>query len=104
MSVHLSQDVVSATIVHLLLCQNGSRFNFSHEFCNSLDGQMLNELNGEELKDFGLQRKNRDEIGDVVMWPDYSVNDYTYRPDFLDGISFYEFAATYERVQCLSRE
>jgi hypothetical protein len=32
------------------------------------------------------------------MWHDYSVNDYSYRPDCLDDISFYEFAGNYDRI------
>ena len=32
MSVHLSQDVVSATMAYLLICQRDSRLTFSHNF------------------------------------------------------------------------
>ena len=94
MSVHLSQDVVSAPMAHLLLSQRGSRFNFSHDFQDLLLGQMLNKLNGEEPGDFVLRRKNRSESGDVVMWPYYSVNDYLYRPNFMEDMCFYEFIAS----------
>ena len=31
------------------------------------------------------------------MWPDFSVNDYLFRDRSLDGISYYEFTATYEK-------
>ena len=54
MSVHLSQDVVNATMAHLLICQHGSRFNFSHEFQDLLVGQMLNKLNVKKTGDFVL--------------------------------------------------
>jgi hypothetical protein len=54
MRVHLSQDIVSATMAHCLICQHGSRFNFSHDFQDLLVGQMLNKLGGEEPGDFDL--------------------------------------------------
>ena len=98
MSVHLSQDVVSAPMAHLLLSQRGSRFNFSHDFQDLLLGQMLNKLNGEEPGDFVLRRKNRSESGDVVLWPDYSVNDYLYRPNTMEDMCFYEFTASCDQV------
>jgi hypothetical protein len=98
MSVHLSQDVVSATMAHLLLCENGSRFSFSHDFQDLLVGQMLNKLQGEAPGDFVLRRRNRGENGEVVMWADYSVNDYLFRPECLEDLSFYEFALKFERI------
>ena len=30
----LSRDIVSSTMAHLLICQDGSRFTFSHQFNN----------------------------------------------------------------------
>ena len=32
MSIHMSQDIMSAPMAHLLTCQHGSRFTFSHDF------------------------------------------------------------------------
>jgi hypothetical protein len=32
MSIPMSEDIVSATIAHLLICQHRSRFTFLHEF------------------------------------------------------------------------
>lgn len=48
MSVHLSSDVVSATMAHLLISQRGSRFTFSDQFRDLLVGQMYNHLMGEK--------------------------------------------------------
>ena len=42
--------------------------------------------------------KKCSETGEVDMWPDYSVNDYVYRPDAFENISFYEFTTAYERI------
>ena len=77
MSVHLSQDVVSATLAHLLICQKGSRFTFSHDFKDLLVGQMLNHLDGKDPGYFVLNRRKRhEEDQEPILWPDYSVNDY----------------------------
>ncbi len=94
MSVHLSQDIVRATMAHGLLSQRGSRFNFSYDFQDLLLGQMLNKLNGEEPGDFVLQRKKRSESGDVEIWPDYSVNYYLYISTSMEDMCFYEFIAS----------
>ena len=77
MSIHLSQVVVSATMAHLLICHEGSRFNFSHNFKNLLLGQMLNHLEGDNPGDFVLKRTNIGANGEKEMWPDYSVNDFS---------------------------
>ena len=98
MNVHLSQDVVSATMAHLLICQRGSRFTFSHDFKNMLVGQMLNHLNGDDPGDFVLKRKNRSDSNESpILWADYSVNDYIYRHECLENISFYEFCIRFEK-------
>ena len=35
---------------------------------------------------------------DVVMWPEYSVNDFVYQPDCVEKLVLCEFAIHYERV------
>jgi hypothetical protein len=47
MSIHLAQVVISAAMAHLIICQCGSRFTFSHDFKDLLVTQMLNHLNGD---------------------------------------------------------
>lgn len=98
MSVHLSSDVVSATMAHLLICQKGSRFTYSHPFRNLLVNQMYDHLSGKEPGSFVLRRRNRGENKEVMVWADYSINDYLYRPDDLEDISFYRFGMLYEKV------
>ena len=98
MSVHLSQDVVSATMAHLLMSQKGSRFTFSHTFRDLMVNHMLNHLTGQTPSDFVLRRRNKGQSGELYMWPDYSINDYLYRPTDLENISFYEFGMMYEKV------
>lgn len=97
MSVHLSSDVISATMAHLLISQKGSRFTFSHQFRDVLVSQMLNHLNGDEIADFVLRRRNRGKDQELVIWADYSINDYLHRPDCLGNMSFYEFSTKFEK-------
>jgi len=52
-----SRYVVSATMAHLLICQNGTRFKFSHNFSDLLVGQMEAALEGKQV-DFCI-RVNR---------------------------------------------
>ncbi len=89
---------MSATMAHLLTCQHGSRLTFSHEFHDMLVRKMQNTLEGKDPGDFVLRRRNRGPNGEVLMWPDYSVNDYIYRPDCLDDVCFYQFSESYERI------
>ena len=98
MSIHMSQDIVSITMAHLLTCQHGSKVTFSKEFHDTAVGQMLNNLKGKEPGDFVLRRRNRGPYGEVDMWPDYSVNYYIYRLDCLDDVIFYQFSECYERI------
>ncbi len=59
---------------------------------------MLNTLEGKDPGDFVLRRRNRGPNGEVLMWPDYSVNDYIYRLDCLDDVCFYQFFESYKRI------
>jgi hypothetical protein len=68
MSVHLNSDVISATMAHLLISQKGSRFSFSHQFKDLLVNQMLNHLNGDEIADFVLRRRNKGEHGELDVY------------------------------------
>ena len=98
MSVHLSQDVVSATMAHLIMSKKGSRFSFSHEFQNLMVSQMINHLNGKAPGDFVLRRRNKGKEGELYMWPDNSINDYIYRSSEIEDICFYEFGMKYEKI------
>ncbi len=62
MSIHMIQDIVSTTMAHLLICQHGLRFTFSHEFHDMLVGQMLNTREGQDPGDFVLRRRNRGQM------------------------------------------
>ncbi len=63
-----------------------------------LVGKMLNTLEGNDPGAFVLRRRNKILNEEVDMWPDYSVNDYIYRPDCLDDVCFYHFSESYDRI------
>ena len=44
-----SRYVVSSTMAHLLICQNRTRFQFSHDFTDLLVGQIEATLEGEAV-------------------------------------------------------
>jgi hypothetical protein len=58
---------------------------------------MLNFLEGDDPGEFVLKRRNRGEGEEPIMWPDYSCNDYLYRPRCLDEICYYESVTKYEK-------
>jgi hypothetical protein len=102
----LNRNVVSSTMAHLLICQGGSRFVFSHPFKPLLLSQMKDVLEGNESN--FILRRNRDENNEVKQWPDSSADDYRFRDDDpekdLDNMSFYEFTMMYEKNLILSKK
>ena len=59
---------------------------------------MYDYLAGKNPGNFVLRRKNRGENKEVVVWADYSINDYLYRPTDLEHVSFYQFGMLYEKL------
>ena len=95
-----SRYVVSATMAHLLICQNGTRFKFSHNFSDLLVGQMEAALEGEQV-DFRI-RVNRHKKKKIA-WKDSLSDDYIHRPfgtkhgkNFEDMCS-YEMSSRYKK-------
>jgi hypothetical protein len=95
----LNRNVVSSTMAHLLICQHGSRFVFSHKFQHLLLSQMKDVLEGKEIN--FILRKNRGENNETKLWPDSSANDYRFRCDDPEGelhnMCLYEFTMMYEK-------
>jgi hypothetical protein len=46
-----TRNVISASMAHLIHCNGGSHFVFSHEFADLLVGQMEASLEGQETND-----------------------------------------------------
>ena len=73
-----SRYVVSSTMAHLLGCQNGTRFKFSHNFSDLLVTQLEAVLEGNPI-DFRLRVNSKD--GEEYVWKDISSYAYLYRPN-----------------------
>ena len=76
MNAATSRYIVSSTMAHLLICQGGTRFQFSHGFTDLLVG-LEAALEGKPVE-FRLQmnrhRKRR------IVWKDSLADDYIHRP------------------------
>jgi hypothetical protein len=65
--------VISSTMAHLISCNNGSRFVFSHEFSDLLVGQMEATL---EAQDINVHiRTSKVPGGKLKCWPDSLADD-----------------------------
>ncbi len=95
-----SRYVVSSTMAHLLICQNGTRFKFSHDFSDLLVGQLEAALHGEEV-DFRI-RVNRHKK-EKIAWKDSLKDDYFHRPNgpkygkIFEDMCSYEMAMKYKK-------
>jgi len=69
-----ARNVISATMAHLIPCNGGSRFVFSHEFSDLLVGQMEASLEGQEIN--VRIRANKLHDGIIKTWPDSLADDY----------------------------
>jgi hypothetical protein len=90
-----SRHVVSATLAHLIVSQNGTRFTFSHDFGHLLVSQLEATLEGSPV-DVHVRTTKVD--GETYFWPDSSSEDYIHRPNALDGMCSYEMAMYYKKV------
>ena len=95
-----SRYVVSSTMAHLLICQDGTRFKFSHGFSDLLVGQLEASLEGLPV-DFRL-RVNRHNKKKTV-WKDSLADDYLHRPEKsytevnFENMCFYEMTRQYKK-------
>jgi hypothetical protein len=74
-----TRNVISATMAHLIPCNDGSRFVYSHTFSDLLVGQMGN-----------IRRTRHQLQNKIITWPDSLADDYIHQPiDYdLDQICF----------------
>ena len=80
----MSQYVVSSTLAHILIMQDGERFVYSHKFVPLLISQLEDCLEGKEI--FCKLRKNKNKTTrKLELWPDSSANDYVYRSEDLEN-------------------
>ena len=96
MNAATTRNVISATMAHLIPCNNGSRFVFSHDFSDLLVGQMEATLEGEitnvRIRSNKLNNK-------TITWPESLADDYLHRPseDEFENICFYDLTRRYKK-------
>ena len=93
----LSRDIVSSTMAHLLICQGGERFTYSHEFSHILLQNMENILEEKDGMNFRIRRNWNDDTKETVAWADSSDYDYIHRPEELSNLCLYEFTMWYKK-------
>ena len=96
MNAATSCYVVSATIGHLLICQKGTRFMFSHDFSDLLVGQLEAAVEGSPV-DFHV-RVNRYN-NHCFEWRDVLAHDYIHRPikPMFENMCAYEMSIKYRK-------
>ena len=112
MNASTCRDVVSAPMSHLLMCQQGKRFKFSHNFGPLLVSHMEDTLLGVatncivrktrvscKRKNASRTRSRSRKTTKEIVWFDSTSNDYLFRPSHpsIDNISFYQFTMEYEK-------
>jgi len=92
----MSRDAVSSPMAHLLLliCQNESRFTYSHELTNLILTQMENALDGKDVH--FVTRTNKEKDGEKQQYPDYLSDDYIFKPSEFEDMCFYQTTMSHE--------
>ena len=72
-----TRNVISATMAHLIPCNNGSRFVYSHEFSDLLVSQMEATLEGQDITVRIRSSKYEEKI---TTWPESLADDDLHRP------------------------
>ena len=92
-----SRAKISSTMAHLISCNNGSRFVYSHEFSNLLVTQM--EATLEEQETFVRIRTSKVPGSEIQYWTDSLAHDYLHRPiqPEFERICFYQMTSEYKK-------
>ncbi len=97
MNAATTRDVISAPMAHLLMCNKGTRFQFSHDFSHLLITQMEATLEGQPVNHrIRINELNKEK----VAWADSSSDDYIHRPDTddLESLCFFEMTMKYTKI------
>jgi len=92
-----TRNVISATMAHLIPCNNGSRFVFSHEFLDLLVNQMEATLEGQDI----TVRIRSSKYGEkIIIWPESLADDYLHRPidNEFEQMCLYEMTSRYKKL------
>ncbi len=92
-----TRNVTSATMAHLIPCNNGSRFLSSHDFSDLLVGQMEATLEGQDIN----VRICSNKLGKkTIPWPESLADDYIHQPidKEFEEIYFYDMTRHYKKT------
>ena len=97
MNAATTRNVISATMAHLIPCNDGSRFVFSHDFSDLLVGQMEATLEGEITN---VRIRSNKLNNETITWPESLADDYLHRPseDEFKNICFYDLTRRYKKT------
>ena len=97
MNAATTRNVISATMAHLIPCNDGSRFVFSHDFSDLLVGQMEATLEGEITN---VRIRSNKLNNETITWPESLADDYLHRPseDDFENICFYDLTSCYKKT------
>ena len=92
-----TRNVISATMAHLIPCNNGSRFVYSHDFSDLLVGQMEATLEGEITN---VRIRSNKLNNETITWPESLADDYLHRPsdNEFENICFYDLTRRYKKT------
>ena len=93
---NMSKACISVPMAHFIVCNNGSRFQFSHKFAHLLVSQMLDVLGGKEGR-FRVRTNYSKARKQKVFWEDSAVDDYLHRPMALENCCLYDFISLFEK-------
>jgi hypothetical protein len=96
MNAATTRNVISATMAHLIPCNDGSRFVYSHTFSDLLVGQMEATLEGHDIN---VRIRSNKYENKIITWPDSLADDYIHCPidNELEQICFYEMSRCYKK-------
>jgi hypothetical protein len=72
-----TRNVISATIAHLIPCNSGSRFVYSHEFSDILVSHIEATLEGQDVT---VQIRSSKLEEKIITWPQSLADDYLHQP------------------------
>jgi hypothetical protein len=68
-----TRNVINATMAHLIPCNNGSQFIYSHDFSDLLVGQMEGTLGGQDIN-VSIRSSNLGKK--IITWPESLADEY----------------------------
>ena len=97
MCTNFSKSVCCSTMSHLIVSNNGPRFQFSYGFPNLLVSQGIDVINGKD-DEFRIRTNYSKALKDKVLWQDSISGNYIHRPDNLEHLRCHDFVAKYEKI------